>query len=127
MAYIPNEYTPRRVKTDVRWSNNGEVGSEAVLNRPIDDVTDMVLTLREDVYAIIEEVGNGLPDSTGKDFQEIASLGGGVTSWSPIRLNPQTLAEDFTIPSGANGQVAGPFIVNGGSLTITDGSTFVIN
>jgi hypothetical protein len=48
MAYIPGAQAIIRDKNFVQWSSDGENGDELVLNRPINDVADMVLTLRDD-------------------------------------------------------------------------------
>lgn len=70
----------------------------------------------------------GMPSvEPGAEFNEIANDGvEGI--WSPIRLNPIEMNINFTVPAGANGQVAGPFTIGDGyELTISDGSVLVIN
>ena len=48
MAFTPTEYTPIRDKSQIRWLANGEDGDETVLNRPIDDLANMVQTVVND-------------------------------------------------------------------------------
>lgn len=43
--FTPSEYTPVRDKSEIRWFINGETGDEIVLNRPIDDLANMVTTV----------------------------------------------------------------------------------
>lgn len=43
--FTPSEYTPVRDKSEIRWFVNGETGDEEVLNRPIDDLANMVTTV----------------------------------------------------------------------------------
>ena len=45
MAFTPSDYTPVRNKSDIRWYTNGEAADEIVLNRPIDDLANMVQTV----------------------------------------------------------------------------------
>jgi hypothetical protein len=46
---------------------------------------------------------------------------------SPIRLNPQVISENTTIPSGYNGMTAGPVTVaDGVTVTIADGSVWSV-
>lgn len=48
MAYTPPAQEEIRTKTSIDWLDNGELADELVLNRPINDVADMVGTLRDD-------------------------------------------------------------------------------
>jgi len=61
----------------------------------------------------------------GDKFNEISN-DGTDGFWSPIRLNPIVMPQDFVIPVGANGSVVGPFSIDA-SLTISDGSVLVIH
>jgi hypothetical protein len=45
MAYVPDEYRPIRTKDDIGWYEDGELASAEILNRAINDVADMVLTV----------------------------------------------------------------------------------
>ena len=49
MAYTPESYTPVHNKSEIRWVQNGEDGDELVLNRPIDDIANMVITVANEV------------------------------------------------------------------------------
>lgn len=71
--------------------------------------------------------GSGFPPvDVSSAFNEIAN-DGTEGFWSPVRMNPIGISEDLTIPTGANAQVAGPFALNDCTLTISDGSVFVVN
>lgn len=75
---------------------------------------------------IIGKSRRDLPTTKGKEHTEL-SVRDNVPSWSPIRVNPTSITEDFTLQAGSNGQAAGPFeIEDGVSLTIEEGSTLVI-
>lgn len=71
--------------------------------------------------------GSGFPPvDVSSAFNEIAN-DGSEGFWSPVRMNPVGISVDLTIPTGANAQVAGPFALNDCTLTIEDGSVFVVN
>lgn len=70
----------------------------------------------------------GFPDVVSGDAYKEITNNGVEGFWSPIRLNPSIMTTSFTVPTGANGQVAGPFIVGDSAiLTVADGAVFVIN
>jgi hypothetical protein len=68
-----------------------------------------------------------LPDIYGTKNYELGS--DGTTSiWNPIRVNPQVLNENYTLPADANASVTGPFSIGDGfTLTISSGATFIMN
>lgn len=48
--YTPSStYTPNTDKANVRWISDTEAVTDAVTNRPIEDVADMVLTVKDQV------------------------------------------------------------------------------
>ena len=72
--------------------------------------------------------GSGMPDVVSSDAYKEITNNGVEGFWSPIRLNPSVMYASFTVPGGANGQVAGPFIVGDSAvLTVADGAVFVVN
>lgn len=63
MSYSPPAQQTIRDKSGVEWVIDGENGDETVLNRPTNDVADMVMTLRSD--AIVTDPSlNGLTSQT---------------------------------------------------------------
>lgn len=48
MAFTPSAPVIIRDKAAVQWVANGELGDENILNRHVEDVADMVYTLRDD-------------------------------------------------------------------------------
>jgi hypothetical protein len=48
MAFTPTPVSRIESKSSIRWSSNGELGEEDVLNRPIDDLANMVETVKGD-------------------------------------------------------------------------------
>jgi hypothetical protein len=101
MAYVPPATNVIRSKASVEWSSNGENGDELVLNRPINDVADMVLTLRDD--AILSD-----PTTDGKTAQTISgnvTFNGAIAfgdGSSPVIKDSATGAAHM--PSGSTAQ-----------------------
>lgn len=49
MAYTPSStYNTITDKTQIQWVSDGEDVNETVSNRPIENIADMVLTLRDE-------------------------------------------------------------------------------
>ena len=70
MPFVPTEFTEIRNKDDIRWSNNGEPGNEDVLNRPIDDLANMVLTFKSDLEQLISSsIVSPTPPSSPSPFK----------------------------------------------------------
>ena len=64
MAYTPTiPHNTIRDKTLVRWVADGEDGDEVILNRNVEDVADMTLTLRDDAI-LINPANKGLTEQT---------------------------------------------------------------
>ena len=61
--FIPGAQNIIRSKDSIRWMIDGENGDEQVLNRPINDVTDMVLTLKSDAI-LSDPTIKGLSEQT---------------------------------------------------------------
>ena len=69
MPFVPTEFTEIRNKDDIRWSNNGEPGNEDVVNRPIDDLANMVLTFKSDLEQLISSsIVSPTPPSSPSPF-----------------------------------------------------------
>ena len=69
-----------------------------------------------------------LPDATGKAFNELATDGSASDSaeWSPFRMTPNTISEDYTIKSGSTAIIGSFELSDGNTITIEDGAKLVV-
>ncbi len=78
------------------------------------------------IVANVPDPGDTLPDQTGKAGNELAS-DGTAEFWSPIRLNPNTIATSYSMEVGVSGMMtSGVTIADTISVTIPDGSVLSI-
>lgn len=63
MAYIPGVPQVIRDKALVQWVSDGEDGDEEVLNRHVNNVADMTVTLRSDAV-VTDPAFKGLTEQT---------------------------------------------------------------
>ena len=69
-----------------------------------------------------------VPNPSGHQYNELATLGTDNTStfWSPFRVTPNTINEDFTILTGSTATIGSFELSDGNTITIEDGANLVV-
>ena len=99
---------------EIQYASNSELASS---NTFVWDNANTQLTIGGDILA------NNVTANANVVADGITIHSSGI----PIYLNGQTVAVDFTIPSGYNGMSAGPITIsNGVTVTVTSGSEWSI-
>jgi len=70
--------------------------------------------------------GEGTP-SLGKESGKMLGLRDSDVEWTPFLTNPNSIKENYTIPTGSNASIVSPTIEDGVTVTVPDGSILVIH